>query len=224
MTEKIDTLLAELLTSRLCHDLVGPVGAVNNGMELLEDDGIGMADEAFKLVVKSASQTSDLLQFYRLAYGLAGSRQGPDLSQIVRLCVNYLSHSKISLGWPDPVGPGEMPDGVVKLLMNLIALAAECLPRGGEITVVLHPGGIVKNGGESCGAGLVLEVNARGTDAGLREDLVASLSDSAVLEDLTPRNIQGYFTRLLAFAFGSDLAIDYPSENTQRMMVSITAD
>ena len=202
MTQNIDVLLAELLTSRLCHDLVGPVGAVNNGMELLEDDGMGMADDAFKLVVKSATQTSDLLQFYRLAYGLAGSRIGPDLTQVSGLCDKFLSHGKIALSWPAQPAPDELPEGAGKLLLNLVALAAECLPRGGEIAVR------VGLGDSGVANALALEVAANGTDAGLREDLAASLSETAALEDLTPRNVQGYFTRYLAKSFGSDLSID----------------
>ena len=215
MAKKIDVLLAELLTSRLCHDLVGPVGAVNNGLELLEDDGIGMADDAFKLVAKSAAQTSDLLQFYRLAYGLAGNRQGPDLTQTAGLCGKFLSHGKIDLSWPQTAAPAELPDGGGKLLLNLVALAAECLPRGGNLSVTLEAGPV---GGDS---GLVLEVRASGTDAGLREDLATGMDDSAAIEDLTPRNVQGYFTRTLAAAFGTDLQIDHPEAESLRLRVSL---
>ncbi len=76
MDVQIDLRVAELLASRLCHDLVGPIGAVNNGMELLEDSDLDMAQDAVRLAGNSAEHASTLLQFFRLAYGMAGSRQG----------------------------------------------------------------------------------------------------------------------------------------------------
>ena len=74
----VDMRVAELLASRLCHDLVGPIGAVNNGLEFLQDDDFGSADDALSLVSKSAAQTADLVQLYRLAYGLAGEILEPE--------------------------------------------------------------------------------------------------------------------------------------------------
>src|SRR3546814_19254092 len=76
MNTKIDLRVAELLVSRLCHDLVGPIGAVGNGLELLSDDEFGMAEAAMKPTTNSARQPSNVLQFFRLAYGMAGARVG----------------------------------------------------------------------------------------------------------------------------------------------------
>ena len=110
MDLKIDIRVAELLASRLCHDLVGPVGAVNNGIELMQDETFGMADDALTLAAKSADQASNLLQFFRLAYGMAGHRQGADLGPIRELVSGYLSHSKAELDWAaDPARPVEIP-------------------------------------------------------------------------------------------------------------------
>src|SRR3546814_3632269 len=77
MDIKIDLRVAELLASRLCHDLVGPIGAVGNGLELLGDEEFGMADDAMKLTTSSARQASHILQFFRLAYGMAGACMAP---------------------------------------------------------------------------------------------------------------------------------------------------
>src|SRR3546814_1407714 len=82
MDIKIDRRVAELLAARLCHDLVGPIGAVGNGLELLGDEEFGMADDAMKLTTSSARQASHILQFFRLAYGMAGARVGADYSAI----------------------------------------------------------------------------------------------------------------------------------------------
>src|SRR3546814_11154112 len=82
MDIKIDLRVAELLASRLCHDLVGPIGAVGNGLGLLGEEEFGMADDAMKLTPSSERQASPILQFFRLAYGMAGARVGADYSAI----------------------------------------------------------------------------------------------------------------------------------------------
>src|SRR3546814_14984721 len=94
MDIKIDLRVAELLASRLCHDLVGPIGAVGNGLELLGDEEFGMADDAMKLTTSSARQASPILQFFRLAYGMAGARVGPAYSPIRDLRAALLGPSR----------------------------------------------------------------------------------------------------------------------------------
>ena len=100
----------------------------------------------------------------------------------------YLSHSKAELDWAaDPV-PDGMPDGTAKLLLNLVALAAEALPRVGTVGISM----------QRSSAGFELEVKAVGADAGLRQEAEAALSDDIAIEELTPRNVHGHFTQLLA--------------------------
>ena len=109
----IDIRVAELLASRLCHDLVGPIGAVNNGIELMQDDSFGMADDALSLAAKSADQASNILQFFRLAYGMAGHRQGSDFGPVRDLVAGFLSHSKAELDWSSGAIPEGTPDGLI---------------------------------------------------------------------------------------------------------------
>jgi histidine phosphotransferase ChpT len=209
----IDMRVAELLASRLCHDLVGPIGAVNNGLELLEDEDLGMSDDAIQLSASSARQAANLLQIFRLAYGMAGARIGDDLGNLRDLATGFLASGKTMLDWT-AVGPpaGNTPDGLGKLLLNLIVLGEECLPRGGTLGVSLaeRP------------AGLEVAVTANGTGARLREESQLVLVDDAVIEELTPRNVHGYFTRLLAQRMGSDLAIDSPGIDSLRLSVTLT--
>ena len=138
-TPSIDLRVFELLASRLCHDLVGPIGAVSNGMELLEDEEFAAGDDAIQLVSKSARQTSDLLQFYRMAYGTAGSRAGISPEELFPLARAFLAHSKVSLEWPERASEIEYPEGFGKLALNLLALGQEGLPRGGEIRLLVKP-------------------------------------------------------------------------------------
>ena len=208
----IDMRVAELLASRLCHDLVGPIGAVNNGMELLEDEDLGMSDDAIQLSASSARQAADLLQFYRLAYGMAGARIGDDLGNLRELATGFLGSSKTALDWTMAGQPaGETPDGLGKLLLNVIVLGAECLPRGGTLGVNLTEGA----------AGLEVAVTANGTGARLREESQLVMADDMAIDELTPRNVHGYFTRLLAQRMGSDLIVDSPGADSLRLSVTL---
>ena len=211
MEFQIDMRVAELLASRLCHDLVGPIGAVNNGLELMEDEDLGMSDDALQLSANSARQAASILQFYRLAYGMAGGRIGDDLGALKDLAAGYLASSKTALEWAAGPPAGEAPEGLGKLLLNLIVLGEECLPRGGSLGVDLLDGA----------AGLEVSVTARGTGARLREENQPALAGDVVIEELTPRNVHGYFTRLLAQRMGSELIVDSPGADSLRLSVTL---
>lgn len=211
MDLKIDVRVAELLASRLCHDLVGPIGAVGNGLELLADDEFGMAEDAMQLTTNSARQASNILQFFRLAYGMAGARVGADYTQIRDLSAALLETSRTKLDWTAVTAPEGAPDGIAKLVLNMIALAHEALPRGGTLNVDIAPGG----GGIDC------VVNAAGQDAHLRPETLAGLQDEINLEELSPRGVHGYFTRTVAKRLGSDLVIETPGPDSVQFRVTL---
>ena len=108
MTDAAELRLAELLASKLCHDLVGPVGAVNNGMELLAEDDLLMGDEAVKLASSSAQQAGTVLQFYRLAYGASGGGV-TDYGMVRDLAEKMLRHQKSELAWPEKLPAKRAP-------------------------------------------------------------------------------------------------------------------
>jgi len=126
---------AALLVSRVCHDLVGPLGAVVNGMEVLEDErDPEMRADAIKLVTMSADQALARIQFMRIAFGAAGSAGAElDLGEIGRLIEGLLQGGKVQLTWNVP--RLYWAKDWAKLLMNATLLAADCLPRGGLVTV-----------------------------------------------------------------------------------------
>ena len=126
---------AALLVSRVRHDLVGPLGAVVNGMEVLEDErDPAMRGEAIKLVTVSADQALARIQFMRIAFGAAGSAGAElDLGEIGRLVSGLLQGGKVQLVWNVP--QQYWAKDWAKLLMNSTLLAADCLPRGGTVTV-----------------------------------------------------------------------------------------
>ena len=128
--------LAALLASKVCHDIISPVGAVINGLEVLEEDGSNdeMRDFAMQLIRKSAKNASAKLQFARLAFGAAGSAVAEiDLGDARAVAEGYIAGEK-----PDLVWNAErvlMPKNAVKLILNLVLLSLNAIPRGGVITV-----------------------------------------------------------------------------------------
>jgi histidine phosphotransferase ChpT len=127
--------LAALLCSRVCHDLISPVGAIVNGLEVLEED----KDEetrvfALELIKKSAQQASVKLQFCRLAFGAAGSAGAQiDLGEAEKVARGLLADDKTTIVWNLP--RELLPKNRVKLLLNMLLIAVGCIPRGGALKV-----------------------------------------------------------------------------------------
>jgi histidine phosphotransferase ChpT len=130
-----DLDFAALLVSRVCHDLVSPVGAVVNGLEVLEDEtDAAMRADALRLVHASAEQAAARLQFARLAFGAAGSAGAElDLAEVACIAAGLLRGGKVELIWN--AHAVNWPKDWAKLLMNVVLCAADCLPRGGRVVV-----------------------------------------------------------------------------------------
>jgi histidine phosphotransferase ChpT len=137
-TVTLDALdLAALLCSRVCHDVISPVGAIINGLEMLEDEkDADMRAMALDLVKKSAATASARLQFCRLAFGAAGSAGASiDTGDAEKVTRGLIGEGKISLSWE---GARQlMPKNRVKVMLNLCLIAMACIPRGGEVSVVI---------------------------------------------------------------------------------------
>jgi len=201
MSFAIDIRILGLLSSRLCHDLAGPIGAVNNGLEMLAEEDSGMYDEALELAVSTARRVSDVVRFYRLAYGKDGDRVGTDYSELRDLTAALLSHTKIDLDWPVTSAPADAPHDLGKLLLNMIVIAKDSLSRGGKISVACS--------GESGGIDAV--VSASGPGCELHEKSKPGLAEPVGLEDLEPQGGHSYFTKLLAQRLGGELSVSVPA-------------
>ncbi|CCQ74082.1 histidine phosphotransferase family protein [Magnetospira sp. QH-2] len=187
MPVMVDLKVTELVCSRLCHDLISPVGAVNSGIELLEEGDLALREEALGLVGRSGEMAARRLSFYRLAFGFAGSADGSHgLGDIRKLADGYLSDGKVGLDWPG--GEGNVSRGGARLMLNMIQLAADCLPAGGRVSVQF---GFLEEG-------LGVAISAHGKNARVRDDMTLAMSAAATLDDLTARNVQGYFAQRLA--------------------------
>lgn len=199
MALSMEFRVIELLFSRMCHDLVGPVGAAVNGVELLEEFGGEMQDEAVTLLGSSARVASRRLRVYRVAYGMAAGAAISSLGDLRALIAEFLDGGKITLEWPDAkMPPVHVGRHAIKIILNLAICAAECLPRGG----VLHLGCEQANGD------LQVSLVAKGTGARLAEGVAEALAMTAPIDKLDPRTVQSYFTALVGKNFGGGLKFE----------------
>ena len=189
--------LAALLCSRLCHDLISPVGAIGNGLEVLRDeDDEEMKRHAMTLIEASAQQASARLQFARIAFGAAGSAGAEiELGDAMSLTENMLAKGKVSLNWK--LENKLAPKDVVKLLLNLVLISVDCIPRGGTLTVE-----------GDLATGQPYRVEARGAKARLGQDVRQALFTPLALEALDSRQIQPAFTRMICEALRLAIAAD----------------
>jgi len=127
--------LAALLCSRVCHDLISPVGAIVNGLEVLDDNPKPEdRDFALDLIRKSAKTASARLQFCRLAFGAAGSAGAQiDLGDAQNMARGHIEDGKITITWNLP--RLLLPKNRVKLLLNMLIIAQQTIPRGGTLTI-----------------------------------------------------------------------------------------
>lgn len=127
--------LAALLCSRICHDLISPVGAINNGIELFDEGGA--EEDALQLIRMSAVNASARLQFARIAFGAAGSAGSEiDSGDAESVTKNFMQNEKANLDWQAP--RLLLPKNEVKLLLNLVLIANASIPRGGDIYVSIR--------------------------------------------------------------------------------------
>src|SRR6201996_8134992 len=139
---QIDLRVLELLASKLAHDLVSPVSAINNGVELIEDIGGSVVDEAMKLIGDSAQHAARRLRLFRMAYGKAGSEENLGIRDVRQIAEQYLSVGKVSLSWPEnhPSETFALHKGALKVMLNMLVLSEEILAYGGTVTVQTGPG------------------------------------------------------------------------------------
>ncbi|HXF89992.1 MAG TPA: histidine phosphotransferase family protein [Xanthobacteraceae bacterium] len=188
--------LAALLCSRVCHDLISPVGAIMNGIEVMEDD----SDEetrtfALDLIKKSARTASAKLQFCRLAFGAAGSAGAQiDTGDAEKVARGMFDDDKTKIVWNLP--RALLPKNRVKLLLNMLLIAAHAIPRGGSLTV--DPVGE----GEAMG----FKVSASGMNARVPQAMPNLLSGQTVNGPVDAHAIQPFYAGMLARNCGLDIA------------------
>ena len=191
MTSSTD--LAALLCSRLCHDMLSPVGAVSNGLELLADEkDPEMRRRCFELLEQSARISADKLKFFRLAYGAAGGFGDAVPTDEPRALIAALvsANERLQLEWA--VAEPTLPKPAVKVLLNLAAIAIDALIRGGTLAV----------GAESRDGATEIAVRASGPRVAFDATIGKALDGSLAEGELSGRTAPAHMVRLLAEELG----------------------
>jgi len=204
--------LASLLCSRLCHDLMSPVGALNNGIELLADEtDPDMREKCLELLADSARASANKLKFFRLAFGAAGGF-GDEIDTgeaHAALAGVFGAERRIELGWM--VSGGKLPKGAVKLLLNVALLAGDALVRGGRLDV----------GAESNDDAIELVIRGEGPrillDPALRETLAKGTSGGEV----EPRAAGAWLAHSLAAEAGGTIRLSDPADEVLLIGISL---
>jgi histidine phosphotransferase ChpT len=203
--------LASLLCSRLCHDLLSPVGALNNGIELLADEqDPEMRERCLELLAESARASANKLKFFRIAFG-AGGGFGDEIdtreanSALEGL---YGADKRVELGWM--VADDKLPKGAVKLLLNLAMIAGDALVRGGRLDV----------GAEKRDGALEMVIRAEGPrillDPKLRETIAKGDSGGEV----EPRAAGAWLAHALVSEAGGSIQLSDPAEEV--LLIGVT--
>jgi len=198
--------LAALLCSRICHDIISPVGAINNGLELLDEGGSD--EDAMRLIRTSARNASARLQFARLAFGASGSAgMMIDTGDAEAVATAFIGNEKPELEWRG--ARALLPKNKVKLLLNLLLVANGAIPRGGKIVVEL----------------LDLEtaprfsLTASGQMLRVPPKFLELHSGNTPEEPIDAHSVQPYYTLLLARESGMTIGIRASAED-----IVLTAD
>ncbi|MBO9574316.1 MAG: histidine phosphotransferase [Sphingobium sp.] len=194
---------ASLLCSRLCHDLLSPVGALNNGIELLADEtDPKMREQCMGLLADSARTTAGKLKFFRLAFGAAGGFGEAVAVHEIRNALEgmFPPGGKLELQW---LIDGEgLPKSAAKLLLNLCLMTGESLPRGGTLTI----------GSEQRGNVVEIVVRGEGPKLTFAPELRASFAPEAADDEVTTRTATSYLIRTLVAQAGGQLALSGPDD------------
>jgi histidine phosphotransferase ChpT len=190
--------LAALLCSRVCHDLISPSGAIVNGLEVLEESNDEETKSfALDLIKKSARTASARLQFCRIAFGAAGSASAQvDLNDAENVARGFIEDEKIKLAWNLP--SALLPKNRVKLLLNMILVAAQSIPRGGIVAVE----------GDGPPEAMTFKIAARGLNARIPQAVPALLAGNPENGAVDAHAIQPFYTGLLGRASGLTVSIE----------------
>ena len=201
MEHKLSDLdLAALLCSRVCHDIISPVGAIANGLELMDDPDVDadMKATALDMVRNSAKTATAKLKFCRIAFGASGSAGAQiDMGEAGEMAKAFVGEEKIKLDWQAP--RENRPKAEVKLILNMMMLAMAGIPRGGVVTVTVD--------------GRNFAVKAQGERAKVPQAMADVLTGAVAAETLDARMVQPYYAKLLAESANLSIGISLEGED-----------
>lgn len=197
--------LAELLTARLCHDLITPISAINTGLELFQEtppDHLTESEEILSLILNSAETASARVSFYRVAFGSIGGKIS--LENAKELIEKYFVRSKLKVHWKEDLQKDFLLDKWGRILLNAVLWMSESSPRGGILNISLPKEGAP-----------VLSLRLRADSIILHQGTLEALKGECNLPDITPRTVPCYLIYYIVKAENGKLTInktDSPSE------------
>lgn len=198
-----NTKLTALVASRICHDMVEPMSAIIQGLEMIKSAEGKTDPDALSLLDHGVGKAWAKLEFFRFAMAGAIAEGDSTLEEGHAVADKLYAVLKPELIWNAP--PVAMPRPAVRVIVNLLLIANECLPRGGTVEVTAEPHG-------ESGAVIVI---AKGPRAKLRDTTAAALSGAAGDEALSGHTIQPTLTALLARQGGVELSAQESEEKVE---------
>ncbi len=197
-----DTKILELLASKICHDLISPVGAISNGIEILEEMGADDNGEVTALISSSTTQANAKLKTLRMVYGLGGADETIRISDIHGLFGEFIENEKrLSQDWdPHHDFDLEYKPGRAKILLAALILISENLPKGGVLSVT--------NGEDNS-----VIINGKGEKANFQDDFTDIITHKTDEKLITPKHVHAYVTGLMAKNYGFEITASSPSED-----------
>lgn len=207
----VDAVIAEMLITRMCHDMAGPVSAINNGLEFLGDDSDpAMQQQCKDLLSLSAQENLAKLQVFRLCFGQLKEISEVNVEEFIEIFQQYFANSPINLSWQSSASSGfsdVVSNHARRLIANMLFVASMELAFGGVITLEQSD----------------KLVTVTGTHDRIKndKDIKEILQDNG-LPDATPRNVPAFFLRNIVREAGMDITYHLTSEENGKEKVEIT--
>lgn len=214
MIEHLPLRLAELVTSRICHDLITPIGAINTGLELLSDttdNHLPETDEILNLILQSAQAASARVSFFRVAFGSSG--RNVSLEEVRQLIENYFTRSKLIFHWKNSSQSDLSFDGWGRILLNVILWMSECAPRGGTLDITLPKQ-----------EGSTLSLLLKADSIICHQGTIEALEGHVPVQELSPRTIPCYLIHCLVKEKKSELKVHQTSTPSELFLEIKLAD
>jgi len=184
--------LSAYIASRICHDLVSPVSSVTNALDLMDEPGDPeMKVQAEALLREGADKAAARIQFLRYAFGSIGLSSGAaDIHDARKITEAFVKSHKPSIEWD--IQTDHLSFSHARLMMNLVIMATEALPRGGVVSVRIR----------SEVGGMTITLTAKGDRARLKDDVAAAVNGTEPVDGWRAENIQSLFARMICDDLG----------------------
>jgi histidine phosphotransferase ChpT len=206
--------LSAYIASRICHDLVSPVSSVTNALDLMDEPGdTEMKVQAEALLREGADKAAARIQFLRYAFGSIGLSAGAaDIHEARKITEAFVKSHKPSIEWD--IQTDHLSFSHARLMMNLVIMATEALPRGGVVSVRIR----------SEVGGMTITLTAKGDRARLKDDVAAAVNGTEPVDGWRAENIQSLFARMICDGLGGELTAKQSDGQVIFMVTGVAAE